>query len=265
MVSRYPESERIVSYPTAKYEAMKDDLTKHGLRYDFSVDFFENYKRLLPIAGAPKTMKDPNALNAEYAEAVWYSKNVYLSNIVVGDCENIFYTFYAQDNVKDVWNSVMVWDNCSIVYYSSGIIKSHKVFYSRYIVGSSNVWFSSNLIGCSECIFCDRLENKKYCIRNEELSREEYEKRKEEILHDKGNFQNWYEEVSTEANNFGSENTKGNFCTYGENIENGYFCYRVKNARNALFVGHENGRVNVLDTMCSDEASVGDIYGCSNL
>jgi hypothetical protein len=91
-------------------------------------------------------MKDPNAENAEYAEAVWNSKNVYLSIIVIKNCENIAYTFYTQENVKDVLNSVMVWDNSEIVYFGVAVIKSFKIFYSRYIVNSNNIWFSSNLI-----------------------------------------------------------------------------------------------------------------------
>lgn len=58
-----------------------------------------------------------NSENSGYAEGVWMSKNVYLSFIVIENCENILYTFYTQDNVKNTLNSVMVWDNSENVYF----------------------------------------------------------------------------------------------------------------------------------------------------
>lgn len=51
--SRYPDTPRIKVYPTKLYEEMKDDLIKNWISYDFSLDFFKNYKRLIPIAWAP--------------------------------------------------------------------------------------------------------------------------------------------------------------------------------------------------------------------
>lgn len=126
-----------------------------------------------------------NAENCDYAEAAWMSKNVYLSILAIGDCENILYTFYTQDNVKNVLNSVMVWDNSENIYFSTAVIQGYQVFYSKYIVNSSNIWFSTNLIGCKECISCENLENKEYYINNKEYSREEYFKKKAEILKNK--------------------------------------------------------------------------------
>jgi len=181
-------------------------------------------------------MKDLKAENAEYAEAVRFSKNVYLSFIIILGCENIFYTFYTQDECRNVFNSVMVWDHSEIVYFSTAVLKSYKIFYSRYIVHSHNIWFSSNLIGCSECIFCDNLHNKKYCIGNREYSREEYFTQKEFILREKNKFQEYYNKVNKKAENLASKNISGNFCVSSENVENGYFCYRLQNARNAFFV-----------------------------
>jgi hypothetical protein len=55
-------------------------------------------------------MADPNVENANFAEGVRRSKNIYLSFIVIHECENILYTFYTQDRVRNVLNSVLVWD-----------------------------------------------------------------------------------------------------------------------------------------------------------
>ncbi|USN57862.1 MAG: hypothetical protein H6767_05855 [Candidatus Peribacteria bacterium] len=200
-------------------------------------------------------MKDPKAENADYSEATRFSNNVYLSFIVIEDCEDILYTFYAQQKVKNTLNSVMVWDNSEVVYYSTAIIHSYEVFYSRYIVDSSRIWFSSNLMGCRDCIFCNDLQNQQYYIKNIPYTKEEYKKKKQEILAKKSFFQGYYEQVNTEANNFASEGVQGNFCVYSENVTNGYFCYRVRNAHNAYFVGDKNGRNRILDTVCSDQSS----------
>lgn len=34
-VSRYPVSDRIITFPTDEFELMKDDFVKNGLEYDF--------------------------------------------------------------------------------------------------------------------------------------------------------------------------------------------------------------------------------------
>lgn len=264
-VSRYPDTDRIKVIHTKEFVENRDNYLKSWIDYDFELNFWDNYEKLIKITGWASTLKDPTSENAEFAEAVWKSKNVYLSILVITNCENIAYTFYAQENVKNTLNSVMVWENSEIVYFSTAVIKSFKVFYSRYIVWSNNIWFSSNLIWCSECIFCDNLINQSYNIENKQYSKEEYEVKKREILSNKKDFQNFYSRVNKNAININSENIVWEFCVNSVNIENWYFCYRLQNARNTFFVGHENGRKNVLDTMCSDEDGFWDIYWCSNL
>ncbi len=264
-ISRFPQTERIKIFNNIEYEKERDTLIKRGNDYDFGINFFQNYKNLREKVWVCASMQDPKGENIAYGEAVRFSKNVYLSFIVIKSCENIFYTFYSQEECRNVLNSVMVWDHSEIVYFSTAILKSYKIFYSRYIVNCNNIWFSSNLIGCSECIFCDNLHNKSYCIENKEYEKEEYFAKKEHILKNKEKFQEYYNEVNKEAENLSSENVSGNFCVYSENVENWYFCYRLQNARNAFFVGHSNGRKNVLDTICSDDPWFWDLYGCSNM
>ena len=264
--SRYPPTERRKNILTPKdFFEQEADFINRGIEYDFSQNFFWNYEKLLEKVPVVSRVVTPDVENGDFSESVVAGKNIYLSFLVINGCENILYTFYAQDNVKDTLNSVMVWDHSEIVYFSTSIIKSYKVFYSRYIVNSNNIWFSSNLIGCSECIFCDDLINKKYYIKNKEYSKEEYLKKKQKILSQKFSFALWYSEVNTDGINRSSKNVKWKFCIESENIENGFFTYRLKNARNVYFVWDKEGRVNVLDTVCSDDPWFGDIYASINL
>ena len=265
-LSRYPDTPRVAKkLSPKKYYQEVDDFINRWIDVDFSITFFENYKKLLqvvPLLGRVCTM---NAENSDFAESVVNVKNVYLSYIVINGCENVFYTFYAQDNSKDIFNSVMVWDHSQIVYFWVAIIKSYKIFYSRFIVDSNNIWFSTNLMWCSECIFCDGLENKKYHIYNKEYSKEEYFTQKEKILQEREAYSSHYELLEKNAKNFASEKVQGQFCVYSSNVQNGYFTYRLQNARNVFFVGDKEGRKNVLDTLCSDDPWFGDIYASLNL
>ncbi len=265
-ISRYPETPRKGTLlSSSDFENQRGNFCDYGREYDFSKDFFQNYSELLREIPFQARLTDVSSQNASYAEAVRASKNVYLSNIVIDGCENIFYTFYAQDYVKNCFNSVMVWDHSENVYYGVGIIRWFNIFYSRYIVNSNNIWFSSNLIGCSECICCDNLENTSFCIQNIKYEKEEYLRRKQEILSNPFQFEQLHAKVNTKANNLSSKQVSGQFCVYSENVENGFFAYRVENARNIFFVWEKDGRKNVLDTFCSDQAGVGDIYACSNI
>lgn len=157
-MSRYPKSDRISKIlPIKDYEEERLRFDEYGIDYDFNIPFFDNIKKLFSTVPYPARMMDLNAENSQFAEAVWKSHNIYLSFLVINDCENILYSFYAQDNVCNVLNSTFVWDGCDNVYQSTWVIKWYNIFYSKYIVNCSDVWFSSNLIGCKECLFCDDL------------------------------------------------------------------------------------------------------------
>lgn len=264
-VSRYPKTDRVNVIGISEYEEARASFTQHGLAYDFDSSFFQNYAKLTQQTPFPARMIDPGSENSDFAEAVRRSKNIYLSHIVIHECENILYTFYTQDRVRNVLNSVLVRDGCDNVYQSSGVIRWFNIFYSRYIVNCSNVWFSSNLMGCQECLFCDNLENQSYCIDNKPVDKAVYLAKKKEILSDPAKFFAYYMQVNLVSKNFNSHNIKGQFCIDSNNVENGYFWYRVQDARNIFFVGHKEGRHNVLDTFCSDEVGYGDMFGCVNI
>lgn len=266
VTSTLPDTPRSANIINGKnYFANREFFMSRWRSYDASKSFFENFSLLFRDIPLASRFTDDKSTESEHATNLWMSNKVYLSILAIDDCENILYTFYVQDHVTNVLNSVMVWDHSENVYFSSGIIRSYNVFYSRCITGSSNIWFSTDLIGCSECILCDSLENKNYHIRNTPYEKEEYFREKEKIFRDKSRFLHHYKTLPRKWSNFGSRDVKGKFCIYSENIENGFFSYRVTNGRNIFFVGDKDGRRNVYDTICSDQTGEWDLYGCINM
>ena len=266
LTSVTPETSRSKNIVDGKWYLENQKMfTEQAREYDFTKSFFSNFWELLDSVPAPTRFTDDKSVDCDHAASVWMSNKVYLSILAIDDCENILYTFYTQDGVKNTLNSVMVWDHSENIYFSSGVLKSYNVFYSRYITNSANIWFSTNLIGCQECILCDTLTNASYCIRNKQYSQEEYLKEKTNILSNKSDFERFYLGLSKKWENFGSKNIVGKFCIESENVENGFFSYRVSSGRNIFFVWDKDGRRNAYDTICSDQKWEGDVYGCINL
>ena len=148
---------------------------------------------------------------------------------------------------------MMVRSKCNIVYQSVAVLKSYKVFYSRYITNCANIWFSTNLIGCQECLFCDNLENKSYCIHNKQYNKNTYLQEKNSLLSKKEDYENWLNELNNISFNYDSTDIEGIFCIHSHHVKNGTYLYRVENAHNVMFVGHESGRKNMYDCFGSDQ------------
>lgn len=98
MLSLYPDTERscpLVS--TANFEQEREDFTKQGMEYDFSQNFFENFKNLYHTTSFPALYNYSGAENSDYAFGVYRSKNCYLSFSIITDCENIIYSFTVKE------------------------------------------------------------------------------------------------------------------------------------------------------------------------
>jgi hypothetical protein len=161
--------------------------------------------------------------NTDFADVVWWSKNIYLSNFIVYDCENVCYSMVARENCTDLFNSLMVFKNSANIYESAGVIESFKIFYSRYIKNSSDIWFSKNLIWCTHCIACSWLENQSYCIQNKQYSKEEYQQRSTALLQQKEKFPTLLKQMWGVGQNFGSTDVKGSFVVDSTNVSESSF------------------------------------------
>ena len=165
-ITRYsetPRSPNIIS--NQQFHANIDGNLSYGRDYDFSKNFFENFQQLFLTIPLPCTMdvKWDNE-NSNFADTVSSSKNAYLSWNVTNGNENVLYSLWVKEHGRNIFNSVMAWDNSENIYMSSGIVSSHTVRYSRYIYNSSNIFFSANMIWCHDCLLCTDLENASYCV-----------------------------------------------------------------------------------------------------
>ncbi|NUJ97744.1 hypothetical protein HGA92_03065 [Candidatus Gracilibacteria bacterium] len=257
LISSYPPSDRVINLVAigkGEKNSFSQEIQKDKpFLYQFS-EFFKNIEQECFIHHTASE-------NCEYTNKLSFAKNCYLSNTVIRDVSNIFYSFSVKENSHNVFNSVIVWNNCDNIYFGTGVIESTNIFYSKYIISSSNIWFSTNLIGCSECILCNKLENKKYCIENKEYSHEEYGKKKNEILKNKEKFFDLFKNLKTKGENQGINIVQSYFVRESENVENGFICYRVKNGRNIMFLGGENQNENMYDFCDGGTVGNSDIYG----
>src|SRR3989338_11381565 len=90
----------VYCYPC--WQSDKWDGQEFGAEYDFSVPFFEQFKRLQDKV-QQFALWQRNVINCDYANLVGESKNVYLSVSVVLNYENVFYSnvIDASKNIVD--------------------------------------------------------------------------------------------------------------------------------------------------------------------
>jgi len=260
VISRYPHTDRSKICDVKVFDDENSKVLASGLEYDDSIDFFDNVKSLFLNIKLPSMLHYWIVESSEYADSVLSSNRVYLSNIVILNCENIFYSAFVRENCKDVYNSIYVIGNNSIIYFSKGIQESYKIFYSKYIIASNNIWFSSNLIWCQECIFCDNLENKSYFINNQEFTKEEYLVQKSKILVQKNIFMDFFFKVNNRGKNYGSTNVAWVFLTNCEDVENSACSMNIKNGRHVFFAWSPKWNSNLYDAFPSGAGGWDDFY-----
>lgn len=241
VITSFPRTDRTEKMISAGEYAKNPDLFASFARdYDENQSFFENFSRFFRETPRVAVRQLPPIENSEYTEiSGWGIKDCYLSLGVVMDSTKVLYSFEVKENCHDIYNSVMVWDNCSQIYQSNSVLRSSKVFYSRFIYNSSDIYWSSNLVGCHECILCDGLENASYHIGNIAYTKDAYEAEKQKILHDRKDYWDRYLAVSTVGANLVSTNTTGSYATNCKNVTNGYYSYNTVNARNIVLVGSQ--------------------------
>jgi len=241
VISRYPKTDRIKNVVSnSTFRENRDNLINNWLDYDSNKTFGQNFSTLLHTIDLSWTITQMENENSDYADSVVWSRNCYLSVVVIEECENVLYSFLVLEKCSNILNSISVVGWSSNIFTSVGVANSFNVFYSKFIQNSSNLWFCRNMLWCQECIMCDWLENKSYCIQNKEYPKEEYLAEKKRILAAKSKYYYWYEHVKNEAINYNAKNSTWNDINFSENVQDGYFANRMYNARNVLFVGWGN-------------------------
>ena len=262
-ISKFPKSDRIGGVTTSIHFADTD----HMLTDDISStgrSFFDTLFQIVQSAVFPG-MRHLHAENADYSDIVINSQTAYLSNTVITGCENVVYSTSVKDDSRNVFESMMVWNNCESVFSSKSIINSYNIFYSQSIHNSANIWFSHNLVGCSECISCDHLENASYCISNKSLGKEEYIKQKKILLARKETFTDSYQRIlSIPWDNLICTDTDGKSNIECQDISNSYYCYNVHHGRNLFLHGSTKWAESSFDCYTGWSPRVTNMYGVTS-
>lgn len=213
------------------------DPTSFGREYDFSKNFFKQYKELQDIIPRPNLWQR-NAINSDYSNVVAESKNVYLSASVVMNSENVFYS-RSVDKSTDIVDCTNLKEGQNL--YEN--VECEKNFNSEYLLFSRNClnsYFLVDCVNCSNCTLSSNLRNKEFYIRNQKYSKEEYFKEVEKLNFKSRNSREKiikeFEEVKKKAiyrfaNIVRSVNSTGNNLSGVKNCQNCFDAWEVENLK----------------------------------
>ena len=230
----------------------------YGRDYDFSRNFFEQFKELRN--SVPHRALDKNTRNGpgcEYSNFCFDSKEAYLSFGIYGG-ENIKYSKNIYKFSKNCVDCLIIKKN----EYCYESVQSGYCYESSFLVESEQCISSSFLYDCLNCINCtlsSNLRNKSYVFKNKQLTKEEYleavNSLKLNTYRGQVEVKKYFEEMVKKAihkyahikncvNSTGDflENSKNCLNCYGlasaENLKNCFLCMSVpKSSQDLVFVG----------------------------
>ena len=230
----------------------------YGREYDFSRNFFEQYKDLL-YAVPLKNLNIVNGVNSNYCNNFTDPKNCYLT----------FNGNYSEDSMYG--NGLTYVKDC---VDNSNCGKSEKCYECFWTTSCSNTIFSSqcensfnlsfcrDCVGCHDCFLCVGLRNSEYSILNKAYSKEEYKEKIKEF--DVSSYQN-LQKIIKEAKNFwkkfpkkyieGYQNTlvSGNYINSSRNVKD---CFLIRNGENLRYCQYLQETPGCKD--CYDYTAWGD-------
>lgn len=265
IISTYSEEVKHPVYCVKCWWSDDWDPCDHGVDFDFSRPFFEQFNELREKVPALAILNDNGvaSVNCEYTYDWFYSKNCYM-NVAGWHAENVFYSYHIEHN-KDIMDSTHM-RNSEMVYES---IQSYKIVKSNFCVYCSDCvdcFLGFDLRGCTDCAMCIGLRNQRYCIKNIQYTKEEYqEKIKELNLSSYKSIQKLKKEFQEFKLNFPhkysyilkSVDSTGDFII---NSKNSKHCFMTINGENLKFIfGCDSGK----DTYDCDMTGKSELcYNC---
>jgi len=154
----------------------KWDPKSYGVDYDFSKQFFIQFKELVQRVPHMSVVNDDGiaSLNCEYTHDWWFSKNCYMcfSGWYV---ENIMYSFFMLAG-REMMDCMNIRSKNEWLYECIISRNCYQLKYSQYCLAAIDSQFLYDCWDCSNCFMCTGLRGKKYHFKNKEYSKEEYKK-----------------------------------------------------------------------------------------
>lgn len=171
----YPKESPFVVYCPECWRGDGWDPMAHGMEYDFTKPFFEQYRSLMSVVPRMALNQNGTNVNSEYANYIEGAKNVYFSFSAIWNTEDVYYSqsVTSSKNIFDSTNST----ECDTMFQSIGGIKNYQCSFAYWSSSCIDCHFVIDLTNCSNCLGCVGLKNRQYCIFNEQFSKEEYEQR----------------------------------------------------------------------------------------
>jgi len=214
------------------------DSSKYGKNYDFNRSFFEQFNDLFNFVPRESVWQLGNIVNAEYANFVHNSKNIYLSYSIIADSEDIFFSNNV-DNSKVVIDSYNI-SKSEYIYEGIGSVKNYNCQYNYWSSSCVDSYFILDCINCSNCFGCVNLRNKKFCIWNEQYSKEQYFETLKKFNIGSYKFiedtrKNFFDFCLKFPRKYGRiincTNTSGDEIRDCRNVKVAFFCYKSENIK----------------------------------
>ena len=149
------------------------DACDYGKEYDFSLNFFEQFKKLkYSTPHRALEQNERNGAGCEYSNLCYTSKDVYLS-FDVTHSEHIKYSGNVLADNKNCIDSLIIKNNDR----GYELVQAGNNYNSSFLIESDQCIDSQFLYDCSNCVNCclsSNLRNKSNVFRNKQLSKEEY-------------------------------------------------------------------------------------------
>src|SRR5690606_31394090 len=112
VISRFPKTERIKSVvKCSNFDTINEDIMSNGQDYNVALSFRDNFSSLFHKVSLPSMIHFFENENADYADVVSKSKNIYLSAYVANTNEDVYYSFGVKDGCANIFHSALVADH----------------------------------------------------------------------------------------------------------------------------------------------------------
>lgn len=247
IISQIPEGSPFPVYDFNYYWSDQWDSMGYGRDYDFSKQFFAQFKQLLQSVPQPANTRDPLSINSDYTTYGVQLKNCYY---IFGGLhsENCYYGNWPI-KTRDCLDVLAAWDceRCYEVVYSKKCYHCQFIYFSQNCLDCTFMFDSRN---CQNCFVCANLRNKKYYFFNQPLTKEEYQNQlskinlgnNKQLEYYKGKFLELL--ISSPKRNVFNQNIVNSLGSLLENCRNCYKCF--------FAAGNEDSRYTEINSNTRD-------------
>ncbi len=177
VISMYSEDKPFPVYCQACWREDGWDPMKYGREYDFTVSFFEQFRKLQDCVPRPN-LRNTNMVNSEYCNYVGEAKNCYLcfGSLYVEDC--LYGLPYESKYCVDTYLA----RESEYCYEVIDCEKLSRCAFVQDCASSVNLLYAYDCKNCQDCIGCVGLRNKQHHIFNQPCTSAEFKEKRDDIL-----------------------------------------------------------------------------------